>query len=69
MASSLVLAGAFAATTGLVELPSLIEAMRESLPPYRRQHLELNQAALAAGFEAGSPGAAPAWPKNGGAPA
>ena len=69
MASSLVLAGAFAATTGLVELPSLIEAMRESLPPYRRQHLELNQAALAAGFEAGSPGAAPAWPKNSGAPA
>ena len=69
MASSLVLAGAFAATTRLVELSSLIEAMRASLPPYRRQHLELNQAALGAGFEAGSPGAAPAWPQTGGEPA
>ena len=69
MASSLVLASAFAATTALVGLPSLVEAMRASLPPYRRQHAALNEAALGAGFEAGSPGAAPAWPNGGGAPA
>lgn len=53
MSASMVLVGAFAATTGLVELQQLIEGMRESVPAYRRQHLETNQKALSLGWEAG----------------
>lgn len=61
LGASLVLAGAYARVTDLVGIGSLLEAMRECLPPYRRQHLESNEKALHAGFAALPPGAAPAW--------
>jgi Pyruvate/2-oxoacid:ferredoxin oxidoreductase gamma subunit len=65
MAASMVMAGAYAAVTGLVEVESVVEGMRESLPPYRRQHAESNEHAIRAGFDAaeqrGIRLAAPAW--------
>lgn len=62
LAASLVLAAAFAGLTGLVGLESLILAMRESVPAYRRQHLEANAEALRAGFGCLDAGGVPAWP-------
>lgn len=61
IAASLVMLGALAGTTGLVALASLEAAVVEALPPYRRQHAGLNQAALRAGFDAVPAGAHPAW--------
>jgi Pyruvate/2-oxoacid:ferredoxin oxidoreductase gamma subunit len=49
-AASLVLVAVYAAVTGMVGIESLVEAMRESLPPYRRQHAAGNEQALRAGF-------------------
>ena len=61
LAASLVLIGAFAGLTGLVAIDSLVAAMRESVPAYRRQHVETNEKALRTGFETLPRGAAPAW--------
>jgi Pyruvate/2-oxoacid:ferredoxin oxidoreductase gamma subunit len=61
MAASMVMVGAYAAVTGLVGLPSLIDAAAESLPSYRSRHVELNAAALRAGYAAAPLGLAPAW--------
>jgi len=61
MAASMVMIGAFAGLTALVGLESLVAAMGESVPSYRRQHLAWNEAALRAGFDAVPSGAAPAW--------
>ena len=61
LGASLLLLGAFARTTGFVALESLLAGMRESVPSYRRQHVEGNEAALRAGFGAVPAGAAPAW--------
>jgi Pyruvate/2-oxoacid:ferredoxin oxidoreductase gamma subunit len=65
MSASMVMAGAYSAVTGLVALESVIAGMRESLPPYRRQHAEGNERAIRAGFDAsvqaGIRMAAPAW--------
>jgi 2-oxoacid:acceptor oxidoreductase gamma subunit (pyruvate/2-ketoisovalerate family) len=58
---AMLLIGAFARISGLVALESLDAAMRASVPPYRRQHVELNERALRAGFEAAPELAAPAW--------
>lgn len=44
-----VLLGAYVAVTGLVRHESLVAAMEELLPPYRRQHAPANARALAAG--------------------
>jgi 2-oxoglutarate ferredoxin oxidoreductase subunit gamma len=44
-----VLLGAYVAVTGLVPQDSLVAAMEELLPPYRRQHAPANARALAAG--------------------
>lgn len=52
MAAGFVLLGALAAVTGLVGLEALIGAMRELVPPYRAQHLAVNEAALRAGHAA-----------------
>ena len=60
-AAALVLLGAFAQATGLVGPEALETGLSQSLPPYRHQFLEANQRALAAGREAVSPGAVPAW--------
>jgi Pyruvate/2-oxoacid:ferredoxin oxidoreductase gamma subunit len=61
-AVSLVMAGAYAAATGIVSMAALTEAAAEALPPYRAQHRALNEAALMAGAEAVTPGLATAWP-------
>jgi Pyruvate/2-oxoacid:ferredoxin oxidoreductase gamma subunit len=61
LAASLVLVAAYAALTGMVGVESLVEAMRESVPAYRRQHLASNEAALRAGWESIPEVVAPAW--------
>jgi Pyruvate/2-oxoacid:ferredoxin oxidoreductase gamma subunit len=61
MAGSMVMTGAFVALTGLVTLDGAIEGMRESVPPYRTQHIAANEAALRAGYERTPPDAFPAW--------
>ena len=60
MAASFALLGAYASVTGVVGVDSLVEAMRELVPPYRVQHLIANEAAIRAG--AASLGLShPAW--------
>jgi 2-oxoglutarate ferredoxin oxidoreductase subunit gamma len=52
MAAGFVLLGAYAAVTGMAALESLVAAMKELVPPYRTQHLVLNESALRAGHDA-----------------
>ncbi len=61
LAASMVILGAYAAITGLVSLDALHAGMRDSVPAYRRQHIEINEQALTAGFGAVDRLAAPAW--------
>lgn len=63
MGGTMVMVGAHGALTGLVALESLVEGMRASIPSYRRQHIESNERALRAGFDAAPPdtGAPRAW--------
>ena len=56
-----VLLAAYCAITELVGVESLVDAMRQLVPPYRTQHLVANEAALRAGFAAAPAGAASAW--------
>jgi 2-oxoglutarate ferredoxin oxidoreductase subunit gamma len=64
MGGAMVMLGAYAGTTGIVGLTSLIEAMRESIPPYRTQHIEANERALRAGFDLLPANAHPAWERS-----
>jgi Pyruvate/2-oxoacid:ferredoxin oxidoreductase gamma subunit len=64
LSASMVVLGAAVAITGLVGLDTLVAAMHESVPAYRRQHLEVNEAALRAGFGAVEPLVVPAWSVN-----
>ncbi len=61
MAASMVIIGAYAAATDLVGADALAAAVAESLPPYRKQLVEVNVAAIRAGFETAPRGIAPAW--------
>jgi Pyruvate/2-oxoacid:ferredoxin oxidoreductase gamma subunit len=61
LAAAMVMAGAYTAATGLVALESLVDAVAASLPPYRQQHVEVNVAALRAGFDAAPRDVASAW--------
>ena len=63
MGASMVMAGAYVGLTGLVGFDSLLEGMRESVPPYRRQHVAKNEEAIHAGWEAVAEQrlSAPAW--------
>ena len=61
MAASMVMVGAYAAITGLVTLDAALEGMRESIPPYRRQHVEGNERAIRTGWDSAERLAAPAW--------
>jgi len=61
LGASMVIAGAYASLTGLVSLGALVEGMRESVPPYRQQHVARNGLAIGAGFDAVEQLAAPAW--------
>ncbi len=60
-AGSLVLLGALCGATGLVRLDALVAAMESVVPSYRRQHVEANARALAAGHGAVAAGRSPAW--------
>jgi Pyruvate/2-oxoacid:ferredoxin oxidoreductase gamma subunit len=62
MSASLVLASAFAGATGFARCDSLVAAMRECVPSYRKQHVEANERALLGGFGLVGPGEVSAWP-------
>jgi Pyruvate/2-oxoacid:ferredoxin oxidoreductase gamma subunit len=64
LGGAMVMLAAYAATTGIVECDTLIEAMRASIPPYRTQHIEANERALAAGWDLLPAGAHPAWERS-----
>ena len=49
MAAGFVLLGAYAAVSGMARVDSLVTAMKELVPPYRTQHVAVNEAALRAG--------------------
>lgn len=55
MVMGMVLMSAFAAATGLVLCNSLIAAMEQVVPSYRRQHIEANRRAIEAGALAITP--------------
>lgn len=61
LTASMVMTGAYVGITGLVSLESAVEAMRESVPSYRRQHVERNEVAIQTGYEHVERLAAPAW--------
>jgi Pyruvate/2-oxoacid:ferredoxin oxidoreductase gamma subunit len=63
MAASMVMLGALSTVTGLVTLDGLRAAVRACVPPYRQQHLELNDRALGAGAAVVVPSSSfQAWP-------
>ncbi len=57
--AGLVVLGAFARMTGIVETDALVEAMKQLIPPYRRQHVATNEKALRLGAGIAAPLAAP----------
>lgn len=61
LGASMVMLGAYLAITGLVGIDAGVEGMRASLPPYRREHIAANDAAIRAGAERADRGVAPAW--------
>ena len=63
MAASMVMLGALSALTGLVLLDSLFVGVDLCVPPYRRQHLEMNRRALRSGAAEVTPSpTCQAWP-------
>ena len=50
-AANMVILGAYAASTGVVSLDSLIASLPEVLPPHRHKFIPLNEAALRRGAE------------------
>ena len=61
LTASMVLTGAYAAATGIVALPSLEDAIAASLPSYRQKTVDVNVAAVRAGYETAPRDLAPAW--------
>jgi Pyruvate/2-oxoacid:ferredoxin oxidoreductase gamma subunit len=63
MGGTMAMVGAYSALTALVSLDALVEGMREAIPSYRRQHIESNERALRAGYDAAptDSGAPRAW--------
>jgi Pyruvate/2-oxoacid:ferredoxin oxidoreductase gamma subunit len=49
LGGSMVMAGAYAAKSGLVGLDALLDGMRASIPPYRQQHIASNETAIRTG--------------------
>jgi 2-oxoglutarate ferredoxin oxidoreductase subunit gamma len=65
LGASMVLIAAYARHTGIVALDSLVEAMEQSIPSYRQQHIESNGSALRSGFDALAPDEHGAWRAGG----
>jgi Pyruvate/2-oxoacid:ferredoxin oxidoreductase gamma subunit len=61
LAASMVMLGAFCAYTDLVTCDALVDAMTQSIPPYRTQHIATNERALRAGYHLLPRNASPAW--------
>ncbi len=61
LGGAMTMIGAYAALTEIVALDSLVDAMRSTIPSYRRQHIEANERALTAGWDTVRHGAHPAW--------
>ena len=61
MAATVVMVGALCALSSLVSLDSLLAVVPQCLPPYRTQHIAMNQAALRAGFDSVERDLVPAW--------
>jgi Pyruvate/2-oxoacid:ferredoxin oxidoreductase gamma subunit len=61
LGGSMVMVGAYIGITGLVGLDAIVEAMRRSIPPYRKQHIAANEVAIQVGFEAVDELGFPAW--------
>jgi 2-oxoglutarate ferredoxin oxidoreductase subunit gamma len=64
LGGAMVMLGAYASTTGIVEQASLVEAMRQSIPSYRTQHIESNERALLAGWDLLPANEHPAWERS-----
>lgn len=60
MSAGFVLLGAYCAVTGMADLEAAIDAMKQLVPPYRTQHIAVNEAALRAGADAVATRKAPA---------
>ncbi len=54
LGGSMVMAGAYAAISGLVGLDALLDGMRASIPPYRTQHIAANETAINTGYAWGA---------------
>ena len=65
LGGAMVMIGAYSALSGLVGIDALVAAMRASIPPYRRQHIEANERVLRIGFDAVERDAHPAWDEIG----
>ena len=61
LAAAMVMIGAYSGLTGAVALDSLVAALEQSLPSYRRKLLHTNVAALRAGYGHAPAGRHPAW--------
>jgi 2-oxoglutarate ferredoxin oxidoreductase subunit gamma len=59
--ATMVALGAYVTATDIVDVDALAAALDETLPPYRRQHLGLNEQALRAGALLAPEVVAPAW--------
>jgi len=64
LGGAMVMLAAYAATTAIVALSSLVDAMRQSIPPYRTQHIEANEKALRAGWKLLPAHTKPAWERS-----
>jgi len=62
LTAAMVMLGALAVLSGLVSLDALGRAVTRCVPPYRRQHVEANTRALAAGARTVPAGKFEAWP-------
>ncbi len=61
LGQTMVMIGAYAKVTDVVAVESLVEAMAQSIPDYRRQHIADNAEMIRAGFELDSLRAVPFW--------
>jgi 2-oxoglutarate ferredoxin oxidoreductase subunit gamma len=69
LGGSMVMVGAYGGLTGIVGLDTLVEAMRQSVPSYRRQHVVANERTIRAGWDVVPANEQPAWDVTAASPA